>query len=306
MDNPEVGHGVDHPEIALLYEWNAKKFGAVVPKGGAMGWPLVLFADIVKTNGNTFTQCHFGAGNAEPYTSDPAVVVTPNCTRPDPEGGFKATIKHRDALVCVGKGIPPAEAVMNVVHSDGDKDTEMLAVAVKRVDSLMQHLHRKGLVGKRFEPPIEADPAQDVFNNDKLLKNWIKHGTWTVYHWCSTCKAGKGKHGHVADEKFRVRLDKTDVIENLYVSSASCLPEIPEANPHLSVTAFSVALADGLVQKYQMDLLGKSSPPAMMVEAQKGAVGMAGDLPCRSPGEEDPSLHKTATSYSAAYDACHK
>jgi choline dehydrogenase-like flavoprotein len=183
-----------------------------------------------------------------------------------------------------------------------------LAVAVKRVDALMQLLQAKGLAGKRIEPPIEVDPKLDVFNDDAMLKQWIKHGTWTVYHWCSTCKAGKGAFGHVADEQFRVRrgLGADAVIGNLYVSSASCLPEIPEANPHLSVTAFSVALADGLIAKYQTQLRGKSSAPAMMEEARRGAAGVVGDLPCRAPGEEVPSLRKTAVAYSASYDACHK
>lgn len=321
VDNPEVGHGVDHPEIALLYRWNTSSFGDV-PKGGAMGWPLVLFADIKETYGNTFTQCHFGAGNAEPYTSDPAIVVTPNCTRPDALDGFWATIKSKDALVSVGKGHPPAETVMSVVHADGDKDTEMLAVAVKRIDSLMQLLQAKGLAGERLEPPIPADPKLDIFKNDPLLRRWIKHGTWTVYHWCCTCKAGRGEFGHVADEQFRVLLNRPitgenkerGVVEHLYVSSASCLPEIPEANPHLTVTAFSIALAEGLVNKYQTQILGADNvtAPAMMVEARISATsetttaGATGDLVCRRPGEEVPSLHKTATKYSASYDECNK
>lgn len=42
--------------------------------------------------------------------------------------------------------------------------------------------------------------------------------------------------------------DMSDVISNLFVGSAASLPEITEPNPHLTITAFSVALAEQLLK----------------------------------------------------------
>ena len=69
-----------------------------------------------------------------------------------------------------------------------------------------------------------------------------------MYHWSSTCKAGLEGIGTVADEKFRVRCSESGVIDNLFVGSAASLPEITEPNPHLTITAFSVALAEELLK----------------------------------------------------------
>lgn len=55
VDNPEVGHGVDHLEISLVNEWHqaqqapkgqGQSQSQGVTRGGPTGWPLVLFADM--------------------------------------------------------------------------------------------------------------------------------------------------------------------------------------------------------------------------------------------------------------------
>lgn len=53
----------------------------------------------------------------------------------------------------------------------------------------------------------------------------------------STCKAGKNNDTPV-NEKFILR-----GVENLRIGSGAVLPEIPYGNPHLTISAFSVALA---------------------------------------------------------------
>jgi hypothetical protein len=93
VPNEEVGHGVDHLEISVQYAWN--EANGPLPNGGAMGWPLVVFANTVvgqdlslfsesELERNYFSQAHFGAGHVEPsYSDTPSVVMTPACSQPD-------------------------------------------------------------------------------------------------------------------------------------------------------------------------------------------------------------------------------
>jgi choline dehydrogenase len=93
VPNEEVGHGVDHLEISVQYAWDEKN--GALPNGGAMGWPLVVFANTVagqdtahlteaELQRNNLSQAHFGAGHVEPsYSDTPSVVMTPACSQPD-------------------------------------------------------------------------------------------------------------------------------------------------------------------------------------------------------------------------------
>ena len=108
VDNPEVGHGLDHLEISLVHEWNKD---LPVTRGGATGWPLVLFADLdsnkegIRRNKDKpfpmyhpneyFQVCfrhsllfvlqfrdnvlkaHFGAGLMDPNYDEPVMQMTP-------------------------------------------------------------------------------------------------------------------------------------------------------------------------------------------------------------------------------------
>lgn len=98
------------------------------------------------------------------------------------------------------------------------------------------------MVGNRIEPPLELD-----LNNESALNEWIGLHLGTAYHWMSTCKSGL--NGSVADENFCVR-----GVSGLRVGSGAALPEIPEANPHLTITAFGLALSHAILKDQLTDL----------------------------------------------------
>lgn len=257
VDNPEVGHGVDHLEISLVHEWDKNNS---VTRGGPTGWPLVLFSDIdchesfTRRNvekpfpmyrPNTYFQAHFGAGTMDPNFDEPVVQMTPLAVNPDPEAGFRACINSKNAT-----------DNLLVVAEDQSSDLNAMGHAVRKGVKMLAKLERAGLCGPRILPPPEL-PLSDM---PKLMQ-WIKENHWTVYHWACTCKAGLPGIGSVADETFRVRLPagKEGVISNLFVGSAASLPEMTEPNPHLTITAFSVALAEELLKSRCFAL--NSCPP---------------------------------------------
>lgn len=47
-----------------------------------------------------------------------------------------------------------------------------------------------------------------------------------------------------------MRLSPSKVVSNLRVGSASVLPELSEANPHMSISAFSFAVAHEMTSAY--------------------------------------------------------
>ena len=307
VDNPEVGHGVDHQEIGVAYEWLSRwnTPDGKGSKGGATGWPLVLFtatdspslqaSDQAKgemispqRQKNYFTQAHFGAGSAEPYTDQPCVVITPSCVRPDPTTGYRVLLASTD----------PAHA-LKVIHEDQSQDYEAMARGIQRVGGMFEALQQAGLCGARVEPPPEIS-----LDNKPALMQWIKESHGTVFHWASTCKAGVT--GDVADERFRVRsvplavakdtarynLGSSATIGNLFLGSAAALPEIPEGNPHLSVTAFSVALAHEMLKDKFALLKRLSEMCDLPVELQiaKKDLLQTGKPVIRRPGEERPRV----------------
>ena len=283
IDNPYVGHGIDHEEIAIMYEW-LEKFNTsngTLPRGGVMGWPLVLFgtfrSDTDNIYGTSYSnrlskyfQAHFGAGYAEPYTSHPSVVVTPSCIQPDHSSlhtGYQVLIKSKDP-----------STTCNIIQGNHSNDIETLAQGVFAVTDLFQnHLVSKGIIGKQIEPSFEINVA----NKDKVI-DWIRQNHFTVYHWA--CTTQSGIHGKVADEHFRIRNNKK-TISNLRVGSAAALPELSEANPHLTITAFAIALAEDIAKAVSSN----NSTPIEIIKARE-EVETNGKISIRRQGEERPSL----------------
>jgi choline dehydrogenase len=231
--NEEVGHGVDHMEVPVLYGWNDKwnEPDGHLPKGGPMAWPLVIFF------GNDEVMAHFGI-SPPPYGGK-EITITPNCMRPNPDAGFRVCITSKDPTV-------PAK----LVHASADEyeqDFQTLARGIKTTVKTFDPLQ-----GNLFGPRIA--PSDDVLKDDKKLMEYVKNHLGTAYHWMSTCKAGAA--GSVADEKFRVR-----GVERLRVGSGACLPEIPVANPHLTISAMSIAMAKTIRQDNIEYYERKSRPP---------------------------------------------
>jgi choline dehydrogenase-like flavoprotein len=209
VDNPEVGHGVDHNEIAVIYDWLDKWNNPLTgdaPRGGVMGWPLVLFASLVDNEDQLIethlqsgssrqhhphhhhhhhvddipiTQAHFGAGFAEPYTSGLAVVASPNCVLPhrgpNGHGGFRVQIGSRD---------PSLPAL--VIAGDESSDYMNLVRGLRRIVQIFERLRAAGVVGDRIEPPKDLD-----LNDTEKVIGYIKARHGTAYHWMSTCQAGQ-------------------------------------------------------------------------------------------------------------------
>jgi hypothetical protein len=326
VDNPEVGHGVDHSEIAVLYEWLERWSDPATqapPRGGVMGWPMVAFLAFPDNHKDcfpaaaeplsTFSMAHVGAGYAEPYTDFPTVVFTPNCIRPDMSTGFRAQIVSTRP-----------EDSLRVVHAEQTADWEAMAKGVLSSIAVMEHLRAQGIVGKRLEPAFDPAPEQ--------LVAWIRENHFSAFHWGCTCQAGV--QGRVADEHFRVRdttvvpfsskagsaAKESAVVRNLLVGSAASLPELPDANPHLTVTAFSVALAEELVTAQARRRSVAYTQPAELrvalrdVRAAAAAAkaapvegGAYADqhrgsvLTARRPGEEYPDLSRVAAAHYRAW-----
>lgn len=297
IDNPYVGHGIDHEEIGILYEWLEKwnEKDGTLPKGGVMGWPLVIFGSFCKEMdsiyGKEYTnrlskyfEAHFGAGYAEPYTSFPSVVITPSCIRPDHssiENGFRVMIKSTD----------PKSSCL-IVQGNHHKDIETMAQGVYAVTDLLKDLVNNKIIGKQLEPPFVVN----IENKDKLI-DWIKKNHFTVYHWACTCQAGTS--GRVADEQFRVRVNNNTVVSNLRVGSAASLPELCEANPHLTITAFAIGLADEIAKSKSNSKNYKE--PIEIITARETVIGNNGKTIIRREGEEVPSLSKHAVEHFNEY-----
>lgn len=272
VDNPEVGHGVDHIEAPVQFEfedaWRNPETGAL-PRGGAMGWPIVIFKKLERLN-HLIMQAHGGVG-AWPYPEG-VMVFSPNCTQPNPNQGFDVEVTSADPRV-------PSR----VVHRDSTGDTLVLAEAVREMVKLGHVLYKAGVVGKRLEP----GPGVDVENDEQLCK-WIVENRYTVFHWMSTCRAGV--LSKVADEHFRVRApDAVDgVVHNLRVGSGAALPEISEANPHLTISAFSAALADDLLRTQAEFHHIPYRAPAEMAAAKATLAANDGQHVIRRDGDEKP------------------
>jgi choline dehydrogenase-like flavoprotein len=300
VPNEEVGHGVDHPEVSLLYAWNTD---LAIPRGGSMGWPLSLFVSTPpdERNKNSFVHCHFGAGHADPYVDSDAVVVTPSCTEPDHSAGFKVRILSKD----------PGTST-ELVHAEQTRDMLALYNGLTRTADVCKQLQRAGLAGERIVPPPEIDLG-DVESKSAVIE-WIRDNHFTVYHWACTCTAGV--QGRVADKSFRLlrknsttgkevtenvaadlgAVAKENVVKNMFIGSAASLPTLPEANPHLTISAFSFALADSMHKERCRQLGVSLKVPAELLRARE-VLGGSGVLTTTARGEEVPRLDKIASAH---------
>jgi len=238
--NDEVGHGVDHIETGVMYQYLDmwRNPDGSMPRGGPMNWPLVLFKDFEGDDEDkkSFYMCHFGI-SPPPYLS-PDVIATVNVTQPNELEGFRLFIKSKDPLDHA-----------QLIHSAHNDDFKIMAKGILNTVRLFEVLKEHSVVGNRVQPPSTIDlnvPLQQATEN---LDEWMRSNTGTVYHWMSTCKSGIEGIGNVADENFVVRDGEGGAIQNLRVGSGACLPQIPEANPHMSISAFSVVLAHKLLME---------------------------------------------------------
>lgn len=300
VHNDEVGHGVDHIEAGLMYlpGKNTK-----ISRGGAMGWPLSLFLSIEPDDSensqgkyarNSFVQCHFGAGSAEPYTDTDAIVCTPSCTEPDHAAGFRVKILSKE---------PKNSSVL--VHAEQFRDIEALYKGIVKASLYCEKLQMDGLAGERIRPPLTLD-----LNDKSMMLDWIRENHYTVFHWACTCTAGI--NGRVADSKFRVLrkipggYEKSNpaVINNLFVGSGAALPDLPEANPHLTISAFAIALADVM---YAETCRQHGSEPVEPIELRwaREMLHRNGALTGIRPGLEYPSLSIIASSHGTDWKNYH-
>lgn len=227
--NDEVGHGVDHMEVPVVYKWNAAycQPNGNVPLGGPMGWPIALFPTTNDSDPDSVFMAHFGI-SPPPYGGGD-VTATPNCPKPDSKEGFRVFIRSTN----------PNDTT-SIVHEECANDFDVLHDALLKTIGIFDVLEQSNIVGNRVDPPLDLD-----LDDRKAVKQWMSHHVATVYHWMSTCKAGTNVNTTVADEHFRVRRGLS-VIPNLRIGSGAVLPEIPEANPHITIATFSVALAHEL------------------------------------------------------------
>jgi choline dehydrogenase-like flavoprotein len=221
-ENDEIGHGVDHSEVAVMYSWLNNVWGDNIPRGGPMAWPLALFfknspPSSSSSDTDADVMAHFGI-NAPPYYGGTEVTGTPNCVRPDHSKGFYAYINSTKA-----------SDPIQVYHKYAESDFKQLALGIRKMVEVFEILKTQGIVGNRIEPPESLD-----IDNDVELYSYIKTHLGTAYHWMSTCAAGK-----VVDP----RTFSVYGVANLRIGSGAVLPEIPGANPHLTISAFSIALA---------------------------------------------------------------
>ena len=308
VDNPSIGHGCDHEEIAILYEWMGDKYNdenGEIPHI-TMGWPLIIFGTFRpelkflfdkggSSKGSTAAEgflAHFGAGFCDPYTDFPSVAVTPSCIVPDmsEEGGFRVQITDKS----------PHKATM-VVQGDHRRDIEAMAQGMYALTGVFEKLRETGVVGKQMEPPFPIIPE----NKDRLCE-WIKRNHWTVFHWA--CSTQAGRNGRVADENFRVLADKNsrEVLKNVRVGSASALPELPESNPSLSVCAFSLMLADKVVQDRAKAMGLSYNMPVELTKAKQKLLFNNGATKISRTGQEVPFMKVFVEKHSDALDEAQK
>ena len=221
--NEEVGHGVDHSEVPVSYEWleKWKDENGNIPRGGPMAWPLALFFD---DHDGKSIMAHFGI-SPPPYEHCQEVTGTPNCSSPDNSKGFFVQISSYN----------PKDP-LKITHVYSEHDFKQISRGVKKMINTFEALKKEGIVGNRVRPSTNVN-----INDEKQLTEWISNNLGTAYHWMSTCRAGK--NSIVVDEKFKLK-----GISGLRIGSGAVLPEIPEANPHLTISAFSVALAHSIIK----------------------------------------------------------
>lgn len=295
IPHPEVGHGIDHEEIAVQYAPPKQWPGGHIPAGGVMGWALGIFKRLEGLE--QLMQAHFSIAGP-PYDDEITVVGTPNNTKPELSLGYRVKIQSRD----------PHEAA-RLKYEFSKHEREVFLKGVKEMVIMFEALKNAGLVGERVEPPPKQPDGSGIdLADDDAVWEWIHQNKGTAYHWLGTCKAGLAglvKPGAVADEKFRLRAgtNQEQVIENFFLSSAAVLPFPPTANPHVTIQTFAVAEAWHALQ-YIAQTQGKTAAlPAEIKEAQHQVQNNGNNVQIRGPGEEKPSIKELALRYYSNFES---
>jgi len=278
--NEEVGHGVDHIEGSVQYEFleKWKDSDGFPPRGGPMDWPIAFFGDINDDDDDdTFFMCHFGL-SPPPYDRE-NVLATPNVTKPNYDDGYQVLITTTD---------PNVQA--KVVHTEQISDFQAMAKAVIKTVSWFEVLKEHSIVGKRIQPPLSVD-----LDNPKDLDVWLRENMGTVFHWMSTCKAGMNSDS-VADNRFIVR-NKDGYIKNLRLGSGAVLPEITEANPHITISTFSVALAHQLISEKCLRHNSHYHDPQELITAKETIQKNNGKVKFNNDNEVQPDLREVAKNH---------
>lgn len=288
LPHPEVGHGVDHEEIAVQYAPPAHWPDDKLPTGGLMGWALGIFRRLEGLD--QLMQAHFSIAGP-PYDDEITVVGTPNNTKPDQTKGYRVEIQSPS---------PSEAAKLKYEYSDHEK--KVFLKGTKEMIIMFEALRSAGLVGERIAPP----PAGMDLDDDNALWKWIHDNKGTAYHWLGTCKAGaagKVHPGSVVDPSFRLRIgtDKDKVVDNAFLSSAAILPFPPTANPHVTIQSFAVAEAWSVFQHLSRSH-NSISEPYELQEAKEQLKNNKNKLQIRAPGEEKPNLHSIARQYNAKHE----
>lgn len=285
--NKEVGHGVDHEEVAVQYEPPTRWPGGALPRGGAMGWALGVFQQLDHLE--RAMQVHFSI-SGPPYSDGVSVVGTPNNTKPDLKSGFRVELNSTD----------PKDS-LKLVYQDSPEDQRAFLQGVRQMVRLFEGLKQEGLVGERLAPPPGSVAEGGVpLEDDAALWDWIKENKGTAYHWLCTCKAGIAsavQTGTVADESFRVRSGGDRAIENLYVASGASLPFPPLANPHVTIQAFAMATAHQVFQDLADARGWRVKVPSTLRVAERDLQRQKGEPQIRKPGQERPRTDKMAQIY---------
>lgn len=283
LPHPEVGHGVDHEEIAVQYAPPAKWPGGTMPAGGVMGWALGIFKSLPGLE--QIMQAHFSIAGP-PYDDEVTVVGTPNNTKPDQHKGYRVQIQS-----------PSSDEAAVLKYEYSSHEREVFLKGLREMVGMFEKLKEAGLVGERVAPPRDID-----LDDDNALWSWIHDNKHTAYHWLGTCKAGlRGKvtPGSVVDETFRLRTgtDQEKVVDNLFLSSAAVLPFPPTANPHVTIQSFAVAEAWQAFQHMAKIRGIHAQLPQELQTARSQLKSDKGQLRVRGPGEEKPNIGQVAKRY---------
>ena len=290
IPSKEVGHGVDHEEIAVIYDLPKSKTSTKIPNCGVIGWPVVIFRQLEKLE--RLMQAHFSI-SGPPYTDGAAVVGTPNNTQPDLSAGYRVEIQSSQC-----------SKPLLLKYEESEKDKAVFLAGVREMISLFDVLKQSNLVGERIAPKKSTLKEKGVdLLNDEELWNWISENKGTAYHWLCTCKAGVAglvESGSVADETFRLRngTDSPETIHNVFLTSGAALPFPPMANPHVTIHAFAIAQAHKAFQSV-CQAQGKNIERSS--ELRKAYVQVnnyySTGFTLSSPGTEMPRQQETAEKY---------
>jgi hypothetical protein len=185
--------------------------------------------------------------------------------------------------LCIFISIPPF-----ILLGDHTKDLETLAQGVISVSKLFSKLIDHDIIGRQLEPPFEVSIENKSKLIDWIKGNHFTAYHWACTcqagingrvadeHFrirttsssfinnsnnsSNNSNSNSNSNSNNTIERGVANIDAgaqgdvagniryTGVIRNLLVGSAASLPELSEGNPHLTVTAFAIALSDQMAK----------------------------------------------------------